>query len=178
MTWTRLKAAQKQGYHDAYNLAIQMYKEFCTGGKKQLEEMTCLPSSFAYQQTKAGQIEKANRIRVSRCRSSKHQRSPADYASPSHFQSFIKQMRVAIGDELSGERPDFQTSRTLKDIWDKLSEEERQKFMENNSRNKWLYLAHWERWLRNRYCKGNLPHNVISRLPQRPKSAFKYFYDH
>ena len=32
--WTRLKGPQKQGYHDAHQMAIQMYMEFCQGGKE------------------------------------------------------------------------------------------------------------------------------------------------
>lgn len=72
-----------------------------------MAKIKCQAGTLAFQYTKAGQIQKANRVRKSRCRSSKYQRSPADYAAMSHYQSYIRQMRVAISDELEGEKPDF-----------------------------------------------------------------------
>ena len=50
--------------------------------------------------------------------------------------------------------------------------------MDENCRDKWKYLAHWEKWLRNRFCEGSSPHNVIDKLPDRPKTAYRYFYEH
>ena len=85
---------------------------------------------------------------------------------------------MAICDELEGEKADFQTGKTLKDIWQQLSEDQRKPFMDENFRDKWKYLAHWEKWLRNRYCKDTKPHNVISKLPDRPRTAYRYFYEH
>ena len=72
-----------------------------------MAKIKCGPNDAAWKYTKAGQIDKANRVRKSRCRSSKYQRSPADYVAMSHYQSFLRQIRVALSDELEGERPDF-----------------------------------------------------------------------
>ena len=171
--WTRLSREQKQGYIDAQRLAIDLYAEFCQGGPEAMKKIQCKPGDTDYLYTKAGQVQKANRVRRSRCRSSRYQRSPADYSSMSHYQSFTKQMRVAICDELEGERPDYQTSRTLREIWQNLSEEDRGPFMAENCKDKWKYFAHWETWLRNRYCSTDgKPFNLISKLPVRPKTAY------
>ena len=49
--------------------------------------------------------------------------------------------------------------------------------MDQNSRDRWKYLATWEKWLRNRFCYDK-PNNIISKLPERPKSAYRFFYEH
>ena len=110
-------------------MAIELYAEYCQGGPEAMARIGCNPNDPAYLYTKAGQVNKANRIRRARCRSMKYQRSPADYSTMSHFKSFTKQIRVALCDELAGERPDYATLRTLKDIWVNLNEEERAPFM-------------------------------------------------
>jgi hypothetical protein len=80
--------------------------------------------------TKAGRIAKANRPKSARLRSYKHNKAPSDVASLSPFASFVRQVRVAINDDMDSDKPGYETYRALKDLWGLISDETKKAFSE------------------------------------------------
>jgi len=49
-------------------------------------------------------------------------------------------VRVAINDEVDGEKPSYETYRALKDLWRLISDETKKRFTEQAVKTRWKYV--------------------------------------
>lgn len=107
----------------------------------------------------------------------KKKKAPYD-VSGSPFNSFVKQVRVALGDEMNPEMFLHKQRNTLRDLWALIQAEGKdtvELFTKQSQKNSWKFVQAWEKWLRRRFCQQYAT-DVLPPLPERYKSAHTHFF--
>lgn len=162
--WVKLPMEAKRIYAKQANQVRNLYIEMCARTGK--------PEDI--QRVKAQMLVKVGRLKGRY--TYKYHKNPADVTAKTPFQSFLKQTRIGLQDDMIDQRAGYDTYRTIKDLWGILSDEEKVPYEVSMKKDKFAFIENWEVWLRRRFCDSSK--YTLPALPERPKTAYKYFFEY